>query len=159
MSAVVFPALALVLLAGAAVLAFAALLARSLFTTSIQLAGAGALIAALLALLGQGEGALATALLMVGWTPVMLLAAMLLSARVTGARRPAPWLSIAAAGASAAALAWAVLGADAHAPLPLARSLPGVSVWFAPLLFVVAVACVGLLGHGERGALGQAGEQ
>jgi len=158
MSAAIAPVLALVLLAGAALLALAALLSRSVLAACAQLAAAGALIAAMLALLGRGEGALVVALLAAGWAPVMLLGAMLLTSRINAAGARTPWFSIAAAAAASLALFWASVGWAPLLASAAAASTLSVGAWFAPLLLAVAAGCLGLLGHGERGALDHSGE-
>lgn len=146
--------LALLLACAVVASAIGAIVARSLFSMCMYLLAAGALAAAVVLLLGAGEGALALALFAAAWAPVLLLAAMLLSARaVKPMRRGRPWLSMGAATVSAGAILWpaAELGARA-AP---ASEMSGLGFWLAPLIFATAAACLGLLGYGERGALGR----
>ncbi len=145
--------LAAPLLAAALAAGLGVIMARSLFAMCMCLAAAGASAAAAAALLGAGEGALALALVAAAWAPLLLLAAMLLSARAAKPRRRGrPYLSIVAAAVSAGAILWAA--PELEAP---ARSVHGAAaslgVWPAMLLFVAGAACVGLLGYGERGVL------
>jgi hypothetical protein len=153
------PWIALGLMAAAIVAAFGAILARSLFAMCMHLIAAGASVAAMALVLGAGESALAIVLFAAAWAPVLVLAAMLLSARAAkDMRRGWPWLSLAGAAAALCAIWWPLLQlgpvADAHA----AYAPAGFGFWLAPLLLVTAVACVGLLGYGERGALGREGD-
>ncbi len=130
-----------------------AALARSLFALCMCLTACAAFIASALALTGAGDSGLALALVGAAWAPLLLLAAMLLSARAVKTRKRArPWLSIAAVSATVLALLWAgsapgltqtMIGADAQ-----------LGPWPALLMFVACAACVGLLGYGERGAFG-----
>jgi hypothetical protein len=79
---------------------------------------------------------------------------MLLSARaIKPLKRGRPWLSIAAASATALAMLWASreLGTVSHAA---ASATAPLGPWPAVLTLVAGAACVGLLGYGERGALG-----
>lgn len=147
--------LALALTAGVIAAAFYAVTARSLFAMCVALVAAGALAAGALLALGAGGAALGQALFGVALAPVILLAALLLSSRaVKPARGGRPWLTIAAASAVAAAILW---GAPELAGPSTARVAPApaapITPWIAPLIFVAAAACVGLLGFGERGAL------
>jgi hypothetical protein len=128
-------------------------MARSLFAMSMALAACAAFTATALALAGAGDAGLALALVGAAWAPLLLLAAMLLSARAVKTRKARrPWFSIAAAAAMTLALVWvsaapasiqAVIGAGAR-----------LGPWPALLMLVAGAACVGLLGYGERGALG-----
>lgn len=145
--------LALLLMACALAMVAGALMARSIFIVCMQVAGAGAVVAAVILLLGAGEGALALALFAVGWAPVLLLAGMLLAARTAAQRRGRPWLSIAAAIVAAGAMAWAARDAGLAPPPALGVFAGAVGVWLAPLVFASALACVALLGFGERGVL------
>jgi hypothetical protein len=147
--------LAIALLAAALAAGFGVVLARSLLAMCVCLVAAGAAAAAFMALLGRGDGALALALFAVGWTPLLLLAAMLLSARsAKGLRRGRPWLSIGTGAALVAAILWATRDFDGSAAVH-AGAAPHLGVWPAAMIFVAAAACVGLLGYGERGALHQ----
>lgn len=146
---------ALLLLCAAFAAAFAALTARALFAMCMHLAAFGALITATLLALGEGDGALSAALVIGAWTPLLLLAGMLLSARAAKAiNKGAPWPSLLAAVFAGGAI---LIAAPDIGPAPVAASaapLGGIGFWLAPLLLVVGAACVGLLGYGERGALG-----
>jgi hypothetical protein len=145
--------LALALACAALAVATGAMLARSLFAMCMHLGAAGALTAAAVLGLGAGDVALPLALFAGAWAPVLLLAAMLLSARATrAARRRAPWFSILAAAAAGAGLWFIVpdLGPTAAPPPSAPHSALG--AWLAPLILASAGACVGLLGYGERGA-------
>lgn len=145
--------LALALLGAAVAAAFGATTARSLFVTAMHLLAAGVSVAAIVLLLGAGEGALAAALFAAAWAPVLLLGAMLLSARAARQARPGEtvlgWLGA----ALAAPLLWWPLGElGARAP-SAAVGAAGVGFWLAPLMLVLAVVCLALLGYGERGAM------
>jgi hypothetical protein len=145
--------LALALLSVAIAASFGAISARSLFVTAMHLVAAAVSVAAIVLLLGAGEGALGVALLAAAWAPVLLLAAMLLSTR---AAKPAHvgsalvgWLGA----ALTLPLVWwplSELGAQAQSALP---AMVGMSFWLAPLLLVLAAVCLALLGYGERGAM------
>ncbi|MGD9967005.1 MAG: hypothetical protein AB7T59_10820 [Hyphomonadaceae bacterium] len=153
MSGEVLQWLALALLGVAMIAAFGAMSARSLFVAVMHLAAAGVAVASVVLLLGSGEGALAVALLAAAWAPVLLLGAMLLSARAAKPPRALPtmlgWL-----GATIALplLWWPLVELSAHAPTA-SLATTGSSSWIAPLVFVLAVVCLALLGYGERGAL------
>jgi hypothetical protein len=96
----------------------------------------------------------AFALFAAAWAPVLLLAAMLLSARSAKAQRRAwPLPSLAAAGLAAAALWWPLLDLRAGAPAVTAEPVAALSFWLAPIVFVAVATCLGALGYGERGAL------
>jgi len=131
--------------------AIATLTARSLFALCMHLAATGALAAATLLSLRAGDGALAAALVIAVWAPVLLLGAMLLSARAAK-RFPRPWTSLFAAALAGGAMLLALpdLG---PAPPQMGAEAGAVGFWLAPLLLVAAAACVGVLGYGERGAL------
>lgn len=135
-------------------MAFAALTARSLFALCMHLAAFGALIAAALLSLGAGEAGLGAALVIAAWAPLLLLGAMLLSARAAKTlRKGAPWASLAAAALAGGVLLLAL--PDLKAPAAAASGdAPGaIGFWLAPLVLVAGATCVGLLGFGERGAL------
>ena len=139
-------------LAAALVAGFGVVMARSLLAMCVYLAAVGATVASSVALLGRGDGALALVLFAVGWAPLVLLAAMLLSARsVKGGRRGHPWLSIGTGAAMLGAILWAVRELGGSEVFVGAATQLG--VWPAALIFVAAAGCVGLLGYGERGAL------
>ncbi len=151
--------LALAFLCATAVTAVAALMARSLVAMCMYLAAAGVLAAAAMLALGAGDGALTLALFLAAWAPLLLLAAMLLTARATRAKRRGwPWFSLSAAIAAAAGVLFAVpdLGGAAA---PAAANPGAIGAWLAPLLLAAAAACVGMLGYGERGALQHAGSE
>lgn len=142
--------LALVLIAFAGVAAFGALAARSAFAMILYFSVTAAFAAVAVAAMGAGAASLAVALVGVAIAPFLLMGAALLSARASK-RSAFPWLS-------------AALGAAALAPIGLAvADLRGVAspaqtggisaLWLALIVFVVAAACVGLLGYGERGIL------
>jgi uncharacterized MnhB-related membrane protein len=147
--------IALALMLGVIAAALGAASARSLYAMSMYLTAAGALAAAALLAHGAGDAALAQALVGIGLAPFLVLAALLLSSRAAKPRRGGrPWLSIVAACAVAGAVLWTLpdLGAPAPARIALVADHP-LAPWLAPLLLVLAAACVGLLGYGERGAL------
>jgi len=148
------PWLALALMGVAIASAIGAIAARALFVTCMHVIAAGVCAAAATMLLRAGDGALAFALFAAAWAPVLLLAAMLLSARaVKSARQRLPWASIGGALAAAAALWWPLFelrgGGGAAASQPVAA----LGFWLAPLVFVAVATCLGALGYGERGAL------
>jgi hypothetical protein len=150
--------LALGFTCAAFVIAIAALMARSLFAMCMYLAAAGVLGAAAMLALGAGDAGLAAALFLAAWAPLLLLAAMLLTARATKAkRRSGPWFSLAAALVTAGGVL-AVVPELGDAATPAAGGAGAIGAWLAPLLLVAAAACVGLLGFGERGALQQHAE-
>lgn len=152
------PWLALALIAVAIASAAGALLARSLFVTCMHVIAAGVSCAAAAMLLRAGDGALAFAVFAGAWAPVLLLAAMLLSARsAKTSRRGLPWLSIASATVAAAAIWWPLFELRGAAPLPAAQPVEALSFWLAPLVFAAVVTCLGALGYGERGALTRRG--
>lgn len=151
----VLPWLALGLLAAAIVAAFGAIAARSLFATTMHLAAAGASVAAMALVLGAGDGALAVALFAAAWAPVLLMAAMLLSARTTKqARRRVPWLSMLGALAALGAVWWPLAELAPTGAVAQRHIAVGLGFWIAPVLLAAATACLGLLGFGERGAIG-----
>jgi hypothetical protein len=144
--------LALALLLAALIAAFGAITSRSLFATCLYLASAAAAVATVILLRGAGDGALAVALVAAAWAPVLLLAAMLLSARATkGGRHGLPWLSLMAGAVTLAAVWWPLdeLSGEAEHAAPAE-----VAFWLAPLLLAVAAGVAAVLGYGERGALG-----
>jgi hypothetical protein len=104
--------------------------------------------------MGGADGALALTLVSVAWTPIILLGGVLLttrSARRTRWTKSAP--AVLAAAASFGAITWA-------SPELMVGAAPGLEVGapiegVAPLMLAAALACVGLLGYGERGALQQ----
>ncbi len=150
-------AIAVALCAGVLASAIGASTARSLFSVSMFVAVAGALAAAALVALGAGEAALMQALFGIGVAPVVLLAAMLLSARAAKPRRDGrPWLTIVAAVATAVAVLWILpeMGPPSSAPTRTGGGFDlGVTAWLAVLVFVAVAGAVALLGYGERGAL------
>lgn len=125
---------------------------RSLFATAAGGAAIGALVAAAALSFGAGDLALGVALLAIGWAPSILLATMLLSVRSSrGAKRGAPWITIAAAGLAAAMIAMTLPDLPARAVSAAPVAAP--ALWLCVLALIAAAACVGLLGYGERGAL------
>lgn len=146
-------ALALLLTLGAIAAALGAVTARSLFATVMYLLMVGALAGAAVLALGVGDAALALLLLMIGVAPTLLLGGVLLTTRAAKTRRGgAPWLSLAGGFAVALVLGWGV--SDLGAANIATHAGPGaLAPWLAPLAFVAAAACLGLLGYGERGAL------
>jgi multicomponent Na+:H+ antiporter subunit B len=148
--------IALVLLIGAIAAAMGAVTARALFASVMYLIVVGALAGAAVLTLGAGDAALALLLLAVGVAPTLLLGAVLLTTRTAKPRRGgAPWLSLAAGVATATALGWGASDLGLAADTFTQAETPGMlAPWIAPLVFVASAACVGLLGYGERGALG-----
>ncbi len=148
------PWLALALMVVAIASAIGALAARSLFVACMHVLTVGVSVAAAALLLRGGDGGLALALFATAWAPVLLMAAMLLSARASkSARLRLPWLSVLGAAVAAGAIWWPLLELSAAAPVTPADALKGLSFWLAPVLLVTGAACVGVLGYGERGAL------
>lgn len=144
---------ALALMAAALACACGAATARSLFAMCMYVAAAAALASATMLALGAGSAALGVALFGVGLAPVMVLAALLLSARaVKPKRRGLAWVTIAAAIAVAGAMLWASPELAHTRPAPIVPEL-NVSALLALLLFPAIAAVVALLGYGERGAL------
>ncbi len=158
MSAVVTEIFALVLVAATLAAAFAALTARSLLALCLCLAAVGALAAAVLLALGAGDAALTMAIVVAAWAPVLLIGAVLLSARSAKSfGAGAPWLSMLAAALAGGAIAFAA--PDVGPALARAQAAPdAIGFWLAPLLLVVGVGCYGVLGFGERGALDRRAE-
>ncbi|QGZ95609.1 hypothetical protein [Terricaulis silvestris] len=147
------PWLAAVLVFVAIAAAIAVVNARSLFVMSLSIAATSAVAAATVLALRGGDGALALAAFGVGLAPIILLAGVLLSARVTKA--PARGVALLSAIGVAGAVAVVLYIAQ---DLPNARpqaieSGDAPSLWLGALLFVVAIGCAGLLGYGERGVL------
>jgi uncharacterized MnhB-related membrane protein len=150
-------ALALALTLGVIAAALGALTARSLYVMGVYLAAAGALAAVAMLALGAPDASLAQALFGFVLAPVILLAALLLSAQgAKPRRRGLPWLTIAAALAAGGVVLWAAPELAAATRGVEAPFVGALAPWLAPLVFVAAAACVGLLGYGERGALQRA---
>lgn len=152
MAATLAPWLTLALVGALAAVALAMLAARSLFAVSVMAAALAALAAAVLMSAGGGDGAIALAAFGVGLAPVLVLAGVLLSARaVKSGKRRLPLLHVLAMAGGVAAIA--AIAPELTADAPVLRAVPGSGVWLAALVFVAAVACIGLLGYGERGVL------
>lgn len=144
---------ALILMSAALACACGAATARSLFAMCMYLAAAAALTSATLLTLGAGAAALGVALFGVGLAPVMVLAALLLSARaVKPKRRGLAWITIAAAIAATGAMLWALPELSQARPAPMVPQF-NLSALLAFVLFPAIAAVVALLGYGERGAL------
>ena len=150
--------LALPMMLGVLVSGIAALLARSLFVTSICACVAGVMASVLLVLLGAGSGALTLALVVGAWAPLLLLAAMLLSKRTAKGIARRPWLSILAAAGAACALAWVGAAIEPGAATQPAHASAQIAYWLTLLALTLAAMCVGLLGPGERGVLEMSNE-
>jgi hypothetical protein len=138
-------------------LAIAVVNARSLFVMSVGIAAVSAVSAAAVLALRGGDGALALGTFGVGLAPIILLAGVLLSARVTKA--PARGVAVLSAIGVAGAVAVALYVAQdlPHARPQAIASGDAPSVWLAALLFVVAIGCAAMLGYGERGVLERQG--
>lgn len=147
------PWLAAVFVLVAIAAAIAVVNARSLFVMSVAIAATSAVAAAAVLALRGGDGALALAAVGVGLAPVVLLAGVLLSARVTKA--PARGVAVLSAFGVAGAVAVALYVAQdlPHARPQAIASGDAASVWLAALVFVVAIGCAAILGYGERGVL------
>lgn len=151
-------ALALIFTIAAIAAALLALSVRALFASAIAVGAISACAAAAMLALGAGEGALALALLGVGLAPVLMLGAILLSARASKAVNQGPiWFSAAGAVAAGAAVLWAApeLGATQAEPVLNGAAGP----WLAALVFVAALAVLALLGFGERGPFSAGGKR
>lgn len=152
------PWLAVMLTASAVVLAISVLSARSLFVMSVALGATTALAAGALLALGGGDGALNLVLAGTGLMPIILLAAVLLSARAAKAQhRGVLWLCLGAVALAIAAVA--SIAPDVLSARTALRQFaePASGVWLAVLMFVVTVGAVALLGYDERGALERPG--
>lgn len=144
---------ALGLLAAALVAALGAVASRSLFVACMYLAATGAAVATAVALLGAGNGALAVSLIAAGWAPVLLLAAVLLSARAAkGAGQRFPWVSLVIAAGAVVAVWWPLSELSAQS-LAETQAPINVAFWLAPLALAAAIGTAAILGYGERGAL------
>lgn len=145
--------LALLLLVAALISALAALRARSLMAMLLQLAGAGALGAALIAISAAPDGGLAAALVFAALGPVLLMASMLLTAP-TASKARTPWLTLAAASALGVTLCASMLDLGPRiAADAFAANFDAASFWAAPVIAAAALSSLALLGFGERGAL------
>jgi hypothetical protein len=156
MMAEAFGLLALALLFTALISAFGAITSRSLFATCMYVAAAAAAVATTILLLGVGNGALAVALVAAGWTPVLLLAATLLSARATkNESRGVSWVVSLVIGATALLAMWWPLYELTAQSVAQAQAAPvSIAFWLAPLLLAAVAGVAAVLGYGERGALG-----
>ncbi len=139
------------LLLGAAV-GVGVLVARSLFAVCVGMAALAAIMAAALAALGHGDGALSLGLFGAGVAPVLLMAGVLLSGRAAKPRKQAwPWMSALAATLTAAVI---VVFASEFSVAPRAIAAPNsIGLWLALLVFAPIAGCAALLGYGERGVL------
>lgn len=142
--------LALVLVAFASVAAFGALAARSVFAMILYLAAAATFAAVAVAALGAGPASLPMALTGAAIAPFVLMGAALLSARASK-RSAFPWLSATLGAAALAPIGFAVADLRGGASPEQQSGVSG--LWLTLIVFVVAAACAGLLGFGERGIL------
>jgi len=155
LAAIVLLAFAFALIAGATMIALGAVAARSLFALTVNLAVVGALCAAALLAMGAGDVALALTLAMVGVLPFAFMGVLLLSSvSVKQRRRRWPWATI--AGGSVVALLTLVALPDLG-PNPGAAVEAPITPWLALLVFPVGLACLGLVGFGERGVFERSG--
>jgi hypothetical protein len=147
------PWLAAVLVFVAIAAAIAVVNARSLFVMSLAIAATSAVAAATVLALRGGDAALALATFGVGLAPVILLAGVLLSARVT--KTPARGVALLSAIGIACAVAVILFIARdlPHARAQTFASGDAPGLWLGALLFVVSIGCAALLGYGERGVL------
>lgn len=149
---------ALALLIGALACAWAAAMARSLFAAVILFAAFATLCAAALTAVATPEIAIIAALFGLGVAPLLLLAALLLSARVAKPRpHGRPWAMLAATVIAGGVLGWSLWGLAPTRAAVNGDSGPGVAIWAAALMFAAAFTAVGLLGYGERGVLRRGG--
>lgn len=159
MMALLLPWIALALLGVAIASAIGALAARSLFVTCMHMISAGVCTAATTMLLRGGDGAVAFALFAAAWAPVLLLAAMLLSARsAKTAARGVPWAGLFGALGAAIALWWPLLELRGVRAEASSEPVAALGFWLAPVVFAAVVASLGALGYGERGALARRAE-
>ncbi len=135
----------------------AAAMARTLLAACLYVCATAACAAASALALGASDGALALMIAGAGWAPIALLAGVSLSSRVVrSARKGRPWISIAAAAITAAAIIWAAHGRTGGAPpSTVAEAGASLNIWFALLALSAGAACIALLGYGERGAIQQ----
>jgi hypothetical protein len=144
-------------LAGAMLAAgVAALLARSLLAACIYVFTSSACAAAAAAVLGADSASLALTAAAGGWAPVILLAGVSLTSRISRSTAGAmPWGSIAGAAALAMIVTWSARGRLAPAPAheELAYANSGLGLWMAVIALAAGAGCIALLGFGERGAL------
>lgn len=143
---------AIALCFGALAAGIAAACARALFSAAMYAAGAAVLAAGAVAAFAAEEGALIIVLTGVLWTPLLLLATMLLTARTT---KPAKRMIGVAVVLLAAPLAGVVIAPVLVSPPAGVASEHDaqLSFWLAPLIAAAACTCAALLGYGERGAL------
>lgn len=132
-------------------------LTRALFAMAMLFAAFGALAALAALALGAPLVALTLAAVAAGLAPVLLLGAVLLSARTAKPRRRPP--AVATPLAAALAIGVALWGArDLGVARVSAAPLEGApALWLAALAFAAGAGAFVLLAFGERGALG--GEQ
>ena len=135
-------------------LSMTALAARALFVACVT----GALMSAIAGLALMGDGAVLPAIglvvLGVSLFPAWLLGGMVLSTNAAkDSRRRGPWLTSLAALATAAVIVAATpeLITTPNIAFPETAGLPAL---LAALMFVAGVCVIGLIGYGERGALG-----
>ncbi|MES1204108.1 MAG: hypothetical protein ABUS57_21935 [Pseudomonadota bacterium] len=140
--------LALVLIIAACAIALTALMARSLIAAVLTLVASFALIATALMAQGEGDAALALALIAAGFAPFALMGVLLLTGRAVKARRGAPWTTFAAAAAAALAIIW--ISPDITAA-PAAVAAAPMAPWLALLMLVAGAGVFALIGVGERG--------
>jgi hypothetical protein len=129
---------------------------RSLFVVSVALVVMLAMAAAAFAGLGLANAALGASVFGVALAPTLLLGAIVLTGRSAkryplGAFLLAGIACILLAAALTASLFGFVTAAD-RPPPPAPR---GVALLLTAIVFVAALASVGLLGYGERGLLGR----
>ncbi len=145
--------LALLLLVAALISALAALRALSLMAMLLQLAGAGALGAALIAISAAPDAGLVTALVFAVLGPVLLMASMVLTAP-TASKARTPWLTLAAASVLGVTLIASTLDfGPRSAAAAFVTNFDAASFWAAPVIAAAALSSLALLGFGERGAL------
>lgn len=148
-------AAALACLALMIALAVSIVMTRALFAVAILFCAFGALASLAALVLGAPLAALALAALAAGLAPVLLLGAVLLSARTAKPRRrpPAVATPLAVVGVVGLTL-WSArdLGAARAIAAPV-ESAP--ALWLAALALAAGLGAFALLAFGERGALGE----
>lgn len=159
LAASVGPWLAAALVVVAIIAAVAVMNARSLFVMSVGVAAVSAIAAGAVLALRGGDGALALTAFGVALAPSILLAGVLLSARVTKA--PARGVALASAIGVAGAIAVVLQVAPdlAHTRPQVIGGGDAPAIWLAALVFVTAIGCAAVLGYGERGVLERQGRE
>jgi uncharacterized membrane protein len=147
--------LGVALLALAFAAAIGVMLARSLFALCMHVFTTGVAIAAFVALVGDADAGLVTAAAVIAASVLMIWGVTLTARAVKASPLPGSGIVrvLGSLGAGALLIAMAAPQVALPAPAPHQGGEPQIAVWIAPLMLTLAVACLGLLGFGERGAL------